>query len=173
MLLSMYRNGHLKLDELGDEAVPPRSDQRSASPICAKDATSAASSNSIKALVSRRVRGVDPQVDAQFAAGHAVVDRQIGDTGLEQHVLAQQGLAGVIAGRAVAGRRMRASAYTSGLRARAIASSPPSRFCTARGGHQRARPQRVGRDAVLAQFLGDAPRRTTSFRTWPSCRRWA
>ena len=32
----------------------------------------------------------DPQVHAQLRAGHAVVDRQVGDAGLQQHVLAQQ-----------------------------------------------------------------------------------
>ena len=57
--------------------------------------------------VARRVGGVDPQVDAEVRSRYAVVHRQVGDAGIQQHVLAQQGVAGVLAGRLVEDRRRR------------------------------------------------------------------
>jgi hypothetical protein len=45
--------------------------------------------------VAGRVGALHPKVNFQLRAGHAVVNRQIGDTGFQQHVLAQQALPGV------------------------------------------------------------------------------
>ena len=51
--------------------------------------------HALRLHVAGRIGAVHPKVNFQLRVGHAVVDRQIGDTRFQQHVLAQQGLPSV------------------------------------------------------------------------------
>ena len=155
MLLSMYRSGNLKLDELVTPSLPARSDQRRDHRHARRPKHPRHHRIRLGAGVSRRVGGVDPQVDAEFGSGNTVVDRQVGDAGLEQHVLAQQGIAGVFAGRLVEDR-VGGVGVDSGLAGPAHRLVAAEQVLHRGGGHQGARPQRVGGDALVAQLLGNA-----------------
>src|SRR6201998_1440272 len=97
-------------------------------------------------LVPRRVDAVHPEVDAELPTRHAVVHRQVGNARIDQHVLAQQHVAGVLPGGLVEDDVGRVGVHLGLAR-------PAHRLVTAEqvlyrgGGHQRARPQRVGRNA--------------------------
>ena len=168
MLLSMYRSGNLKLDELVtkryrldqiNDAITDMREGRNIRGIIEFD---------LGPGVSRRVRGVDPQVDAELGAGDAVVHRQVGDAGLQQYVLAQQAVAGVFAGRLVEDHVGGVGVHV-GLAGAAHRLVAAEQVLHRGGGHHRARPQGVGGDARHRAAPRLFPRRTTTFRTSPSC----
>src|SRR5277367_2108013 len=90
--------------------------------------------------VPRRVDAVHPEVDAELSTRHTVVDRQVRDARVHQHVLAQQRVAGVLLGGLVEDDVGRVGVHL-GLACATHRLFAAEQILHRGGGHHRARPQ--------------------------------